>query len=104
MMDDNKHARISARAHELWEAAGRPSGQDDSFWFQAVTETAPEIPDTSDEPANMVLRQQGGVIDQRQQQIDPAGKHRIDQNANSAKRSQKQPGQSLKNPQDTEAE
>lgn len=91
-MDDNKHARISARAHELWEAAGRPSGQDDSFWFQAVTETEQEVPDTIDEPSNIALRHKGEVIDQRRQQIDP--------NARSAKRSQKQPGQSLKDPQD----
>ncbi len=49
-------------------------------------------------PANEALRHQNGVIDQRQQQIDPAGKHRVDVNAN-AKRSQKQPGQDLRDPQ-----
>ncbi len=49
-------------------------------------------------PSNEALRKKGGVIDQRQQQIDPAGKHRDDPN-NVAKRSQKQPGQDLRDPQ-----
>jgi len=40
------------------------------------------------------------VIDQRHQQIDPAGNARIDQNEAAAGRSQKQPGQSPDNPQD----
>ena len=50
-------------------------------------------------PSNAALRKKdGGVIDQRQQQIDPAGKHRVDPNE-AAKRSQKQPGQVLHDPQ-----
>ena len=48
--------------------------------------------------SNKALRNKGGVIDQRKQQIDPAGKHRIDPNE-AAKRSQKQPGQDLRDPQ-----
>jgi len=44
-------------------------------------------------PANEALRQKGNVIDQRNQQIDPAGKHRVDVNS-FAKGSQKQPGKS----------
>ena len=48
-------------------------------------------------PSNEVLRKKDGVIDQRQQQIDPAGKQRADPN-DAAKRSQKQPGQGLRNP------
>jgi hypothetical protein len=27
-----------ARAYELWEQAGRPSGRDEQFWFQAERE------------------------------------------------------------------
>ena len=27
--------RIRRRAHELWEEAGRPDGQDDRFWREA---------------------------------------------------------------------
>lgn len=49
-------------------------------------------------PSNEALRKKGGVIDQRQQQIDPAGKHRADPNE-AAKRSQKQPGQELRDPE-----
>lgn len=53
---------------------------------------------TEKTPANEALRHKGGVIDQRQQQIDPAGKHRADPD-DAAKRSQKQPGQDLRDPQ-----
>ena len=49
-------------------------------------------------PSNEVLRHKGGVIDQRQQQIDPAGKHRSDPNE-TAKQSSKQPGHDLPNPE-----
>jgi hypothetical protein len=54
---------------------------------------------TNDRPANEDLRRKGNVIDQRQQQIDPAGKHRADDDEAGPKRSQKQPGQSLIDPQ-----
>lgn len=56
-------------------------------------------------PSNEALRTKDGVIDQRQQQIDPAGKHRVDPDE-AARRSQKQPGQDLRDPQedDNEAE
>lgn len=30
--------QIRARAHELWEAAGRPEGQQDEFWHKAEQE------------------------------------------------------------------
>lgn len=43
-------------------------------------------------PANEALRKKDGVIDQRKQQIDPAGKHRVDPNE-ATEGSQKQPGQ-----------
>jgi len=49
-------------------------------------------------PSKQALRQKGGVIDQRQQQIDPAGKHRVDLNE-TAKKSSKQPGHDLHNPE-----
>lgn len=49
-------------------------------------------------PANESLRRKDGVIDQRQQQIDPAGKHRDDPNA-AARRPQKQPGQDPGHPE-----
>lgn len=49
-------------------------------------------------PSKEALRTKDGAIDQRKQQIDPAGHHRIDVNE-AAKRSQKQPGQDLLDPQ-----
>lgn len=52
-------------------------------------------------PLNEKHRKKDGVIDQRNQQIDPAGKHRVDHNAVDAKRSQKQPGQDMRDPQET---
>jgi len=33
MQDD-----IQRRAYHLWEADGRPEGQDQSYWFKAVAE------------------------------------------------------------------
>lgn len=45
------------------------------------------------------MRKKGRGIGQRQQQIDPAGKHRVDPNE-AAKRSQKQPGQDIPDSQD----
>jgi hypothetical protein len=52
-------------------------------------------------PLNEKLRKKDGVIDQRKQQIDPAGKHRVDHNEAYTKRSQKQPGQDMRDPQET---
>ncbi len=51
----------------------------------------PLPPGNSNMPANERLRHpKKGVIDQRQQQIDPAGRHRQDANA--------RPGQNTKQP------
>lgn len=47
---------------------------------------------TSKKPTNEAMRRTGRVIDQRQQQIDPTGKKRVDQNE-AARHSTKQPGQ-----------
>lgn len=32
--------QIKQRAYQLWEADGRPDGQDQSYWFKAMTEIA----------------------------------------------------------------
>lgn len=29
---------IKRRAYELWEADGRPDGQDQTYWFKAIAE------------------------------------------------------------------
>jgi hypothetical protein len=33
-----REQRIRARTHALWEAAGRPGGNDDYFWHKAEDE------------------------------------------------------------------
>lgn len=35
MAQNSDHDRIAAKAHELWEAAGRPHGRDQDHWDQA---------------------------------------------------------------------
>ncbi len=37
-MTDDRHDRISARAHAIWEAQGRAHGQDRIHWDQATKE------------------------------------------------------------------
>lgn len=37
---------IQRRAYTLWEADGRPAGQDQSYWFKAVAELAGEAAKT----------------------------------------------------------
>ncbi|HEX9595815.1 MAG TPA: DUF2934 domain-containing protein [Anaerolineales bacterium] len=32
--------QIKQRAYQLWEADGRPEGQDQSYWFKAMSEIA----------------------------------------------------------------
>ncbi|CCE08189.1 hypothetical protein BRAS3843_2650012 [Bradyrhizobium sp. STM 3843] len=34
-MNDTDDQEISKRAHQLWEQAGRPSGRDQEFWYEA---------------------------------------------------------------------
>lgn len=36
------HDEIQHRAYALWEADGRPEGQDQSYWFKAMSEIASE--------------------------------------------------------------
>lgn len=33
---------IERRAYALWEADGRPAGQDQAYWFKAVSQIAEE--------------------------------------------------------------
>ncbi|MBI0434987.1 DUF2934 domain-containing protein [Roseomonas sp. KE0001] len=49
MSGEDQEARIRQRAYELWEAAGRPEGQADSFWYQASTEVTGQARALSDE-------------------------------------------------------
>lgn len=36
------HEQIERKAYDLWEADGRPAGQDQAYWFKAVAELAAE--------------------------------------------------------------
>ncbi|MEO6004986.1 MAG: DUF2934 domain-containing protein [Opitutus sp.] len=38
------HEAISARAAQLWESMGRPSGRDEEIWFLAERELQPAAP------------------------------------------------------------
>lgn len=56
-----------------------------------MTEERNRRPDQSSTKTQDLRNPKPGVIDQRQQQIDPAGKHRVDRNARSDS-NRKQPG------------
>jgi hypothetical protein len=45
------HDEIQRRAYALWEADGRPEGQDQSYWFKAMSEIASEAVKTIKSPA-----------------------------------------------------
>ena len=36
------HEQIERKAYELWDADGRPEGQDQAYWFKAVAALAGE--------------------------------------------------------------
>lgn len=54
-MHDDKEDRIRRRAHEIWEAEGRPEGRHEAHWEQARAEIEasdrPERPMRAEEPA-----------------------------------------------------
>jgi len=39
-MNESKRARIAARAHQIWESEGRPSGKSEEHWRRAEQEVA----------------------------------------------------------------
>jgi hypothetical protein len=41
MNDEELRRRITERARQLWEEAGRPEGRDMEYWLQAEEELAP---------------------------------------------------------------
>jgi hypothetical protein len=41
-MDRESEDRIRARAHELWEQAGKPKGREEEFWLRAERELSEE--------------------------------------------------------------
>jgi hypothetical protein len=48
MAETDREERIRRRAYDLWEAAGRPEGQDDYFWNIAAGEIDAEREDDPD--------------------------------------------------------
>jgi hypothetical protein len=38
--ETDREARVRKRAHEIWEAAGRPEGREQEHWFTAESEVA----------------------------------------------------------------
>lgn len=41
---------VQRRAYALWEADGKPDGQDQSYWFKAATQLAGEAAKTIAQP------------------------------------------------------
>lgn len=50
------HEEIQKRAYALWEADGRPEGQDQTYWFKAVSEIAAEAAKTIKPPRKRAPR------------------------------------------------
>ena len=48
--------QIRKRAYALWEADGRPAGQDQSYWFKAATELAAAAAQTIKPPRKRVAK------------------------------------------------
>lgn len=47
---------IKRRAYELWEIDGRPEGQDQTYWFKAVSELAASAAATIKPPRKRATR------------------------------------------------
>jgi hypothetical protein len=57
-MNDPAHDQIAARAHQLWEERGRPTGRDLEFWLEAEAEArrgmeTPEWQESGPFPTNL---------------------------------------------------
>ena len=73
MADDRTHA-IAARAYEIWERSGRPSGQHDEHWAQAEREILGKIPTRPEGPGNEAgaLSKAGAAGPGGRKAVDPA--------------------------------
>ncbi len=47
--------QIRVRAHQLWEAAGRPEGREQDFWYQAEQELKADPANNPDEKSGTFL-------------------------------------------------
>jgi len=50
------HEQVQRRAYAMWEADGRPEGQDQAYWFKAVSEIASEAAKTIKPPRKRAPR------------------------------------------------
>lgn len=48
--------QVRRRAYELWEADGRPQGQDQHYWFKAMAELAAAVAAVSGPPRKRAPR------------------------------------------------
>jgi hypothetical protein len=48
-MDQSTDDKIRARAHQLWEAAGKPEGREHEFWYEAERQVKGDVADNPDE-------------------------------------------------------
>ena len=48
--------QVRRRAYELWEADGRPQGQDQQYWFKALAEFAATAAGTIKPPVKRASR------------------------------------------------
>lgn len=46
MKQDQNEQIIRETAYYLWLDAGKPFGQPDAFWYQAITQLSPKKPNT----------------------------------------------------------
>lgn len=62
-MDRNE--RIRQRAHQIWEAAGHPEGQEADHWRQAEEQVGrdgqPDDPGVPDDPDDVIASPQGDI-------------------------------------------
>jgi hypothetical protein len=57
-MQNPTEEQIRARAHELWEQAGKPEGRDDEFWLPAEKDLSERTPaQPADKPEKPDLSQ-----------------------------------------------
>ena len=50
-MAGDREGRVRARAHEIWEREGRPTGQEKRHWHQAASEVDIEEVESADKRA-----------------------------------------------------
>jgi hypothetical protein len=55
LMSNPSDEQVKARAHQLWEAAGRPEGREHEFWYQAEKELKGDPANNPDEKSETFL-------------------------------------------------